>query len=132
MPTKIKTPADYQVAAARLAARARKDPAFKKKLAQDPIKVLKAQGFNPDFTRELVNEDSYLRERFGEAARAGALDWCITTECCCTSCCLSCWVYTGNGRSVNFGAAEAGVRPSPELEFLIARLMETGHIRGPR
>src|SRR5439155_18953419 len=113
----------YQTTAVRIAAKAKADAAFRRQILKDPIKVLTAYGLNRDQTRELINEDAYLRERFGEQARSYAIGWCITTRCCCTSCCLTCW-FTRAGRLLRaIGSPERGVRVSPEREKLVARLI---------
>ena len=132
MATKIKTIKDYQLAAARLAVRAKKDRAFRKRLLKDPIKVLKAAGFNPDYTRELIREDAYLRTRFEAEAARLATDWCVTTRCCCTSCCITCLTFTSRLAGGKFGAPDLALEVEPERKELLDRLIESGHIRGPR
>jgi hypothetical protein len=137
MPT-VKTAEDYQLAAAKLASRARKDKAFRKALLTDPVKTLGRAGIGVDAVRELINEDAFTRGRFGSAADGD----CPFTCACSTGCCVTCWIgssaranpgeLVSNPAKTVFGAPDARLPAARVRDKLIENLISKGHITTPR
>jgi hypothetical protein len=125
----ITTVQDYQFAAAQLATRVRQDAAFRQQILRDPLGTLKAAGLGSDAIRELVHEDTFLRQRIS-AAEMG--DDCTGVSCICTSsCCVTCW-FTDFAFVGEFGAPDLAVPASPQKAKLLTSLIERGHIISPR
>jgi hypothetical protein len=68
-----------------------KDPQLKARFYENPRAVLASVGLNEEIQSEILRVD---RDFGGSPFLAGGRleDWCITTQCCCTSCCYSCWI----------------------------------------
>jgi hypothetical protein len=67
-----------------------KDSQLKARFYENPRAVLASVGLNDETQAEILRVD----QDFGGSPFLGGgrlEDWCITTQCCCTSCCLSCW-----------------------------------------
>jgi hypothetical protein len=75
----------------RLRERILKDPQLKARFYDNPRAVLASAGLNDEIQAEILRVD----RDFGGSPFVGGgrlEDWCITTSCCCTGCCATCWI----------------------------------------
>jgi hypothetical protein len=67
------------------------DPQLQARFYENPRAVLASVGLNEEIQSEILRVDQdFAGSPFFAGARVE--DWCITTVCCCTSCCRSCWI----------------------------------------
>lgn len=68
-----------------------KDSALKERFLENPREVLGSRGINEELQREILRVDTDFKSSESPFFAAKRNKWCITTRCCCTTCCLSCW-----------------------------------------
>lgn len=86
-------PTAIRLIAKRLRDEMSKNKTLRERFFEDPKAVLGSVGLNEEIQIELLRTEADFRESPFFGARLAS--WCITTECCCTSCCLSCWFSFG-------------------------------------
>lgn len=132
----VKNIEEYQLMAAKIASRVRKDSRFRASLLKDPKSALSKFRMGKDALRELINEDAYLRRKIG-----GPLEDCTVTCICTDSCCVTCWVGSSAKISrpsdlvesaVKFGGKDPKLKVSSSREKLVHNLISKGHISGPK
>lgn len=82
-------PSAIRVITRRLRDEMSRNKVLRERFFEDPKAVLGSVGLNEEIQTELLRSEVDFQDSPFFGARLG--DWCITTQCCCTSCCLTCW-----------------------------------------
>jgi hypothetical protein len=68
-----------------------KDPRLRARFYENPRAVLASVGLNDEIQAEILRVDrDFGGSPFFDGGRLE--NWCITTTCCCTNCCKTCWI----------------------------------------